>query len=49
MSLEHKTLPLLAPRTTDWANGRFDTNVEQINKFEHAAFSVVSTTLYRLS
>ena len=27
------TLPLLAPRSTDWANGAFDTNVEQINIF----------------
>ena len=24
MSLEHKTLPLFAPRSTDWANGAFD-------------------------
>ena len=32
-SLEHTTLPLLAPRSTDWANGAFDTNIEQINIF----------------
>ena len=31
MSLEQTTLTLLAPRSTDWANGSFDTNVEQIN------------------
>ena len=33
MSLEHTTLPLLAPRFTYWANGLFDTNVQQINIF----------------
>ena len=31
MSLEHRTLQLLAPRSTDWANAPFDTNVQQIN------------------
>ena len=31
MSLELMTLALLAPRSTDWANGPFDTNVLQIN------------------
>ena len=34
MSLEHTTLPLLAPRSTKWANGAFDTNVAQINIFQ---------------
>ena len=33
MSLEHKTLQLLAPRYTDWTNGPFDTNVERIDIF----------------
>ena len=33
MSLEHRILPLWAPRSTDWANGPFDTNVEQLNIF----------------
>ena len=33
MSLEHTTLPLLVPRSTDWANGPIDTNVEQLNIF----------------
>ena len=32
-SLENRTLPLLAPRSTDWADGTFDTNIEQINIF----------------
>ena len=31
MSLEHRTLMLLTPRFTDWANSAFDTNVQQIN------------------
>ena len=31
MSLEHWPLSLLAPRSTDWANRPFDTNIEQIN------------------
>ena len=31
MSLEHSTLPLLEPRSTDWPNEPFDTNVQQIN------------------
>ena len=35
VSLEHKTLPLLTPRSTDWANGPFDTKVTQINIFKH--------------
>ena len=30
ISLEHRTLPLLAPRSTNWANGPLDTNVLQI-------------------
>ena len=34
MSLEHRTLPLLEPRSTDWPNGPFDTNVPQINSVE---------------
>ena len=33
MSLEHRTLLLLAPRSTDWANGAFDTTIQQINIF----------------
>ena len=33
MSLEHTTLPLLAPRSTDWANRPLDTNVIQIKTF----------------
>ena len=33
MSLEHRTLPLLVPRSTDWANGPPDTNVHHINSF----------------
>ena len=33
MSLEHWTLPSLAPSSTNWANGPFDTNIEQINIF----------------
>ena len=33
MSLEHSTLALLVPRSTDWANGPFDTNIDQINMF----------------
>ena len=32
-SVEHRTLPLLAPRSTNWANGPLDTNVEQIHIF----------------
>ena len=31
MSLEHTTLPLLAPRSTNWAKLPLDTNVQQIN------------------
>ena len=27
MSLEHRTLPLLEPRSTDWPNGPLDTDV----------------------
>ena len=30
-SLEHMTLPLLAPRSTDWANRPFDINILQNN------------------
>ena len=30
MTFEHMTLRLMAPRSTDWANGLFDTNVQQI-------------------
>ena len=33
MSLEHGTVPLLAPRSTDWANGPLDTNVLENNVF----------------
>ena len=33
MSLQHRNLLLLAPHSTDWANGAFDTNVQQINIF----------------
>ena len=33
MSLEHITLPLLAPRFTNWANWPLDTNVLQIYTF----------------
>ena len=33
VSLEHRTLPLLAPRSTNWAIGLLDRNVEQINNF----------------
>ena len=33
MSLEHTTLQLLAPHSTDWTNGAFDTNIQQINIF----------------
>ena len=33
MSLEHRNLALLAPCSTDWANGPFDTNVEEISIF----------------
>ena len=33
MSFEHMILASLAPRSTDWANGPFDTNVKQINIF----------------
>ena len=33
MSLEHMTLSLVAPRSTDWANRPFDTNVLQNNIF----------------
>ena len=33
MSLEHTALPLLAPRSADWASGPLDTNVLQINIF----------------
>ena len=33
MSLEHTTLPLLAPLSTDWASGPLDRNVLQINNF----------------
>ena len=33
MSLEHRTLLLLARSSTDWGNGAFDTNVQQINIF----------------
>ena len=32
-SLEHRTLLLLAPRSTNWANGLLDTNVLQIKIF----------------
>ena len=31
--MEHMTLPLLAPRSTDWANGPLDTSTLQINSF----------------
>ena len=34
LSLEHRTLPLLEPRSTDWANGPFDKNIEQFNIFQ---------------
>ena len=30
-SIEHLTLPLVAPRSTNWANWPLDTNVLQIN------------------
>ena len=33
-SLEHTTLPLLAPRSTHWANGPFDPNVRRNNIFK---------------
>ena len=33
MCLKHTTLSLLAPRSTDWANGPLDTNVLQIKNF----------------
>ena len=33
ISLEHWTLPLLAPCSTNWANRPFDTKREQINNF----------------
>ena len=33
MSLEHRTLPLLVSRSTDWAIGPLDTNVLQIYIF----------------
>ena len=33
MRLEHTMLPWLAPRSTDWATGPFDTNVLQIKTF----------------
>ena len=33
MSLERRTLPLLAPRSTHWANRTFDTSVVQNNIF----------------
>ena len=33
MSLEHTTLPLLAPLSTDWASEPLDRNVLQINNF----------------
>ena len=31
MSLEHTTLPLLAPSSTNWANLPLHTNVQEIN------------------
>ena len=34
MNLQHTTLPLLAPRSTDWASGPLATNVLQINNFD---------------
>ena len=34
MSLEHTTLTLSAPRSTDWAIGPLDTNVLQVNNFD---------------
>ena len=33
MSLEHMTLPISAPRSTNWANWPLDTNALQINSF----------------
>ena len=33
MTLEHTTLPLLAPRSTHYANGSFDTSVLKNNYF----------------
>ena len=33
VSLERTTLPLLAPRSTNWANVPVDTNVQQVNLF----------------
>ena len=33
VSLEHITLPFLAPRSTDWANWPLDTNALQIYNF----------------
>ena len=30
-SIEHTTLPLVAPRSTDWASRPLDTNVLKIN------------------
>ena len=35
VSLEHTTLPLSVPRSTNWANGAFDTNEEQDNILKH--------------
>ena len=35
MSLEHGTVPLLAPRSTNRANGPIDTNAEEIKIFKH--------------
>ena len=34
MSFENTTLTLLAPRSTDWANGPFDKNVHKNNLFK---------------
>ena len=40
MSLEHTTSALLVPRSTNWANVPFDTNVQEINIFKHLKYAI---------
>ena len=42
MSFEHMTLPLLVPRSTDWASGPLDISALQISSF--CAMNVCKTT-----
>ena len=39
LSLEHRNLPLLAPSSTDWASGPFDTNVLKVTFLKQRVYA----------